>query len=1418
MGFLRKIIGVVRKGHEEETTLQGEVNDFTTSFVEPVTSATTIIPSEPTSSPTRSTTIRATNNRKGDQTRPTNNKNEKSRVVKDKSRSANQLPSQREKERYLSEVEKVRERNRRRQIRREIRERLTGLTAKGEECETELIIEFISHFRQITDLVREELSLFDGIESYPILMIQKYLSSDLQEELDQQIEEYKLSRQIAQYSDWLNSNLPDPVLISVETTELGPELQAITPEAIYAKIKEKLGEVAYDIMIEGEIPFSRIGDYEIHLDLSPKYRLTRTVQLTVEDRLPPDCINELKQVMLLPIPETSNVLESLQDYHSRMLAAVDTITSANAMDYISHLGAILVTAYHFGYGKSPFVQDMLRDWRSKRDDYALILGLREIRETIQHNNTIVIPKEDETEDFSKEDILKNARDFIVKNATLSRYEFDLHFEGDSTQAILPVEIQWRGIPVGEIYLQRSTSLLSQKSVKSDTDLPQLLDQSLNKVLPGQDPASRSTLMSDISQEFYSFARLIKRDLLNTEISKVDKVPSTFVSWLNEAKNYYGKQYNARAEHFLQLARVYAERDNENLLRCSLAEYCYAKGNQYFHQVKRDARPYLQIFLFLYGNMLSQEQHSSVWECYWTLALYFDTYGFSVDIGHARATEIESKFYTDFLNILSSVSRQRQFEQLGNCIVRIGIANSSLIIKLIDNMKEHRDTRNLNIIADALQETHVLHADLFLCLQLLAHIDINKLANTMTRVSLTNAEERRHTVVAVLKLAALSPDLNFSSFTSQVSDETKATLAFSLLVEPFIFDASKTELESKMKARLIAQALRLPSENITMTYFLERIAELSLLFDRFFGSLDPNMKGNFAFTILNTIRSARRRLIENLPNDRGDLVLQLLRRTEAYITAEQNKLIRDTRLEIVLVSDRALYSIENTRIIIEIRNAGEGIADNLELKVIPVEDKYDVDERKREYKIDSLADKTPVQIEIFIQPLVGFREKVDLDIVLQYDTLKLKGKTAQLKEDNRSVWFYSESQFMKIPQPYSIGQPATTWFYGRQELLENMADDLHPGKEHDASTIVYGLKRAGKTSVVKRFIEHTLEERGLNESHIPIYIDLQLDPRTKSIKNDGDFLYLLMEALVKNLSLREPNLSLSFTKPADSHPHQAFESFTNLLEEIGRAIGDRHLLVVLDEFSILYGRTGLAGEQGMLTPEVFGFLSNTIQSTYQLTFILIGTYILHEMMRDHLSDLAKICIPRMISFLDAYSARELVQKPVLRRADSDKGWLEYDPRAVDHIVTSTHSHPYLIQYICRLLVEKMNSLKYNFVNVNDVKAILDDIINKPAHERTMLTFWDEFDPSQRKVLSIIATEAQEIQAAVDIETLSRTFAKLGEPRSIENILQVCSSLKDAQILEKFTIDTDDFYRISIPLYQKWLKEHKPVKTVFGRISD
>jgi hypothetical protein len=1328
--------------------------------------------------------------------------------------------------------EKEQARHERTHQRRQIRRALQELLDLGERCSEGAVVDFIDQHREQMDLIREmfvEFRMFH--DRYPLTLIQQYLAGESLEHFKKQLETRNLLAHLDRQRRMVAEHLPDPLRLQVAGSPQGPQFAALTAEAVQQEIKRMQGTTIAPFEVIGPFPCHHPGDYSLQLDFSHEVMLPLILRLEARpDPLPEDCQQDFgEEISPLSLDFSQDILILLQKQ-------LESISPTEEIAYYSQLSVVLVTAYQYGYGLHPWVQTLLQEWRNKRLDYALVIGFARIKDAIERLNRESawhVSLEQMDGEATSERLLSFAHRLLEQDPVLSHFELRLQMESSQNDALPAVALSWKGMPAGAIqfYPQTSLSSFSQPEAKdaplhveTKTGIPSLED-----LLARMFSSGMSLNIQTLALELQSAQKQIKRRVLEANGAGLQfpNAPTSPTPLHTQIRKYNDNQ--ERAEQCLRLACSYAAQGNETLFRLTLAQYCLAYGWKLYYESRREARPYFQSF-FLLNNQLPQETLSLLrYDLYRCAALYFGTYNFTVDVRN-NAADIAERFSVSLRLMLSTINRN-SYESLGRCILELTLVSPSLMLDQCNRWKTRQENQVLQNVAAALQGPTVFRQDPLTCLQLLQRIDPQALGLTLSRQTFANVNERRRIVIALVKFAhstnAPAPAALLNGFAMQVNNDTRIVLAFSLLVEPFVLSVPSDEDE--LKATLIAEALGLPTGIVATEHFLGKAIELATLFDRFLKSYDPNVKGRYAITILDTIRSLRRPLIEHLReglSERNvreslvDILLQFLHRVEAYVTAEQAKLIHDTTLELVLISDRALHSFQQTRLAVEIRNVGEGIADHLRLEVFPVTGKYTVEERYRMYTIDHLTDKTPIQLELFIRPVVEINNNLELSLKLCYDTLKNKGKEATLKMNNQTVWLYPENQFVRVPQPYNPGVPATTWFYGRKDLLEVMADCLRTGRDHDTSMIVYGIKRAGKTSVVRRFVEHTLETRGLSETHIPIYTDMLLRPQ--SIRTDSDLLYYLLEIIHRTLT-EERKFTLPFIPAAIRLEFQQdhLNAFTIHLNEVLTVLGDQRLLLVLDEFSTLNeGVSHAAALEPSLSRHLFSFLSNTIQSYPQLTFIFTGTYMLLDMMRTHMYDLFKICKPFLISFLEENSARLLITDPVRKHeTNPERGWLEYDERVVDRMIYLTHCHPYLIQNICGLLVDRMNSLKYHRVNLNDLEAIIENIITNPTHEMVLLNLWREFSKTENSVLSVIAGLTNSHQDAVEIEDITTGFRELGESLPVENISTICNSLKDAELLERIHSPTEqsETYRITIPLYQRWIKQNWPLHAVFGKRS-
>ncbi len=930
---------------------------------------------------------------------------------------------------------------------------------------------------------------------------------------------------------------------------------------------------------------------------------------------------------------------------------------------------------------------------------------------------------------------------------------------------------------------------------------------------------QAILGSQVSIEFAAALAQVRSDVekLSDAAPPEREVPNTIGQFAASVRAHYGLSLAEQSIYFLSLAQVLARSRTPVLFQMSLCQYAFLKART-ANGNTRQVRHYFQAGLFAYGRVPTDAQHVLSNHLYQTLHIYFATYNLYL-VCKEPMTEMADRFYGGLRNSLIHMRENTERSSLGLCLSSLAYLYPAFVFDLVNRIRTRGDERALfPILVAALSEHVVFRAAPYECLQLLFRLAPSSISDALCKQSFSKADTRRAIASALLAFANDSSDFVSTGllkpFGIKANADLKKDLAFSLLMEPQ--QPSHQQPGSERRAALVTDALGIASDAEAAEYFRARMTEIGDLFARQSQTTDPNHRGSYGFNILENIRLSRKWLVFHLRGDLKEEILQFLRSVEGFVTTEQAKLIRDTELELSLANSRAVYDPINTRITLELRNVGHGSADGLELETIPVDGQYDVEERHRFLKIESLSDRLPIQRDIWIRPLVAANSSIDLVTRLRYNTLKERGKTATLSATKRTISLYPEAQYVRVTQPYSIGEPATTWFYGRESLLDAMASSLHFPGGSDQSMIVYGLKRAGKTSVLKRFISHTLSSQSLEGAYCPVYVDLLSNPATATLNETG-FLRFVVQLICHGVRSLLPSnhLAANVSLLDNDFARNPTEAFGVVMEEVLGSLAPRRVLLALDEFSTL--------NEWLCSPRLstseadlaFGFLSNYLQSTKELTFIFTGTYMLLEMMRVRAFDLAKTCIPFMVGFLDEQSARKLVEEPAMKNPENpDSGWLEYDPRTVDRIVYLTNRHPYLIQYLCMQIVNRMNALKHNTVNLNDVESVRTEIVSRPMHAPALLALWNEFSEKQHAVLAIIAAMGDDADGSVEIGQIAQRGSGVIAGLSERDVATVCTTLADAEMLERDSGNETGSYRITVPLFHAWLRENRMIESIAG----
>ncbi|MGD2088653.1 MAG: hypothetical protein PVH61_20920 [Candidatus Aminicenantes bacterium] len=377
----------------------------------------------------------------------------------------------------------------------------------------------------------------------------------------------------------------------------------------------------------------------------------------------------------------------------------------------------------------------------------------------------------------------------------------------------------------------------------------------------------------------------------------------------------------------------------------------------------------------------------------------------------------------------------------------------------------------------------------------------------------------------------------------------------------------------------------------------------------------------------------------------------------------------------------------------------------------------------------------------------------------------------------------KERFKEIDNPYNVGRPLkgdAPYYFGRDDAYGFI--DKNITASGDRHTIVcHGMPKTGKTSLL-----YHIESRGFTAKRlVPIYFDIQ------GIDNEKYLFISLSTEIREKLSL-SPGAAV-----------EDFDSFQQFIKEIKPELGERIIVLMIDEFEELQMRV----EEGRISPTIFSNFRHLMQHEEKLVFLFCGTRKPEEMGTDYWPILFNTAIYLRISHLKPKAALRLIKEPV-------KGQLDYDDLAVEHILKMTAGQPYLVQLICRTLVNDLNeNKKRNTVLMDDVDEAVEHIIAN-GQDRFSMGIWQESTLLERLALSSIAEE-------LTLKQLEQT----GADAVYERLQTVTPKFagKDVQgALDKLAYrgilaEKDKRYSFPVDLLRKWISARCPLGKVREEID-
>jgi len=433
----------------------------------------------------------------------------------------------------------------------------------------------------------------------------------------------------------------------------------------------------------------------------------------------------------------------------------------------------------------------------------------------------------------------------------------------------------------------------------------------------------------------------------------------------------------------------------------------------------------------------------------------------------------------------------------------------------------------------------------------------------------------------------------------------------------------------------------------------------------------------------------------------------------------------------------------------------------------------------------------------------------LPMYAQYRTRS--GEIEQTPVHNFSIRLYSEEDFEEIENPYAayaeggiVGDPAM--FYGRDELIENITQAIEKSRAQSKSIVVFGQKRAGKSSILYHL------KRRLEDGENLLVVDLGnigsiLDPQSQA-----PFLYQILWSILRKLrdavedAIEDrglPPLGLAFPEDSEFYEHPSplvkfKDVFDRYKRQTARTEGWRHIQAVLliDEFSYIYGQI-----VGGKIPELFMKNWKALLQENYFSVVLAGQDVMPKFKQRFPNEFGTTQDER-VSYLKREDALRLIDEPI--RIGGRGGESRYRERAIDRIIELTAGSPFYIQIICDRLVRYMNHKRASLITEADVEQVKNELI-RGVNALGLDKFDNLVNSGDTSDDTISDDDALNVLKAIAVNSVTgpcnRNSIACETQKSIDEILD---DLVNREVIER---ERGRYYRIRVGLFRDWLITHQ-----------
>ncbi|MGK7875346.1 MAG: ATP-binding protein [Xenococcaceae cyanobacterium] len=350
-------------------------------------------------------------------------------------------------------------------------------------------------------------------------------------------------------------------------------------------------------------------------------------------------------------------------------------------------------------------------------------------------------------------------------------------------------------------------------------------------------------------------------------------------------------------------------------------------------------------------------------------------------------------------------------------------------------------------------------------------------------------------------------------------------------------------------------------------------------------------------------------------------------------------------------------------------------------------------------------------------------------------------------------------------PYTWAGPVKkSMFFGREDELKTITENISRN-----NYAILANRKMGKTSLLNRIFPHLDQD----PSKQVFNCDLQ-------VVNDYESFY-------DDLALSFPDLEGEIAKFSKPSPRDFLQVIRNLKQRNDY----REIIFIFDEVDELLAYDLDTKER------LFKTFRNLSQSENDnVHFIFSGTTTLVKRMLNPDSPLFNFCQGIKIKLLEEKSARDLVTIPMGNIGVK----FENEEASVQRILGITARHPNLIQYLCDLLIKKINKKQERTIREGDVESAIN---SDDFYQYCETLIWGQCKAIDKLIVYLMWSYPQFTESDVIEEFMRRKLDPEGVKKSLET-LQIYSTLSKK--------NGNGTYSFTFPEFAKLMEKRSNIETL------